>query len=222
MSMRMDSSLLNQIDNALEFEPTLKDSTGKYMASPASYETFYTLALAAISRATGDDSIYVEQARYALNQRKSSARVQYGVITEILTGILQSVRSAISDGYLDSVSDVIHGTVFADFLEMAQHLLDHGYKDAAAVIAGSSLESHLRHLCTKHGLDPENENGRRKKADRINADLAKANVYDKSQQKHITAWMATRNDAAHGDYDNYSDVVVNNMISGIRHFVVAG
>jgi hypothetical protein len=68
---------------------------------------------------------------------------------------------------------VIHGTVFADFLDMAQHLLDNGYKDAAAVIAGSSLESHLRHLCSKHGVDADTPDGKHKKADRINAELTK-------------------------------------------------
>ena len=120
---------------------------------------------------------------------------------------------------MDGVSNVIHGTVFADFLDMAQHFLDNGYKDAAAVIAGSSLESHLRHLCSKHGVDADTPDGKRKKADRINAELTKARAYDKSQQKHIMAWLGTRNDAAHGDYNKYTDIVVNNTISGIRHIM---
>ena len=36
---------------------------------------------------------------------------------------------------------------------MAEYLLHEGYKDSAAVIAGSTLESHLRALCNKNGID---------------------------------------------------------------------
>ena len=54
---------------------------------------------------------------------------------------------------MDSLAALAHAEVFADFLEMAQHLLDVGYKDAAAVIAGSALEAHLRQLAVKTGVD---------------------------------------------------------------------
>jgi len=220
MAIRLDSNLVNQIDDALQFAETLKDDEGMYKAPRASFETFFTKALAAIVRATGESSVYAEEARYTLNLRNAERRTDLTRITETLIGIMDTIKTAIAEGFLDSVSDVIHGTVFADFLEMAQHLLDNGYKDAAAVIAGSSFESHLRYLCNKHGVDPETPDGKPKKADRINADLTKAGAYDKSQQKHITAWLGLRNDAAHGDYDKYTDVMVGNMISAIRHFMV--
>ena len=172
-----------------------------------------------IQRATGEDSVYTEQARYVIDSRNAQGRTDWSRITGTLVGILETTKTAIGDGYLDTVSDVIHGTVFADFLEMAQHLLDNGYKDAAAVIAGSSLESHLRHLCAKRGVSPDDQNGKRKKADRINSDLTKGKAYDTSQQKHVTAWLGLRNDAAHGDYGKYTDVMVGNLISSVRHFM---
>ena len=219
MAISLDGNLIKQIDDALDFDSTLKQEGGSYKAHKASIETFFTMALAAILRATDKNSIYTEQARFVLGTRNSGGRNDLSYIAGTLVGILQTVKNAINQGFLDSVSDVIHGTVFADFLEMAQHLLDNGYKDAAAVIAGSSLESHLRHLCGNYGVDPDTPDGKRKKADRINADLARANAYDKSPQKNVTAWPGTRNDAAHGDYGKYSDVVVGNMISGVRHFL---
>ncbi len=219
MAISLDGNLIKQIDDALQFAETLKDGEGMYKARRASIETFFTKALAAIIRATGESAVYAEEARYALNLRNEERRTDLVRITETLIGIMDSIKTAIAEGFLDSVSDVIHGTVFADFLEMAQHLLDNGYKDAAAVIAGSSLESHLRHLCSKYGVDPDTPDGKRKKSDRTNADLTKAGAYDKSQQKHVTAWLGTRNDAAHGDYGKYTDVIVGNMISGIRHFM---
>ena len=99
---------------------------------------------------------------------------------------------------------------------MARHLLDSGYKDAAAVIAGSSLEAHLRQLAKRWdvevGVEP-------RKADAINADLAKADAYSKLDQKNVTAWLDLRNKAAHGQYAEYQKEQVALMIDGIRDFL---
>ena len=50
--------------------------------------------------------------------------------------------------------------LFADFLEMASELQRKGFKDAAAVIAGSTLEEHLRKLATKAQLPIYRQQGR--------------------------------------------------------------
>ena len=95
---------------------------------------------------------------------------------------------------------------------MAQHLLNEGYKDAAAVIAGSSLEAHLRQLCQKSGISTEVIGGASttpKKADRLNSDLAAAASYSKLDQKNVTAWLDLRNKAAHGKYAEYKAPQVN-------------
>ena len=105
---------------------------------------------------------------------------------------------------------------------MATHLLSEGYKDAAAVIAGSTLEEHLRQLAGKHSVTTEHaQKGRTvpKKADRLNADLAKAAAYKKLDHKNITSWLNLRNDAAHGQYEEYSQVQVELMVQGIRDFL---
>jgi hypothetical protein len=105
---------------------------------------------------------------------------------------------------------------------MAQHLLDEGYEDAAAVIAGSSLEAHLKQLCQKNNIDTETTVSSRiepKKADLINSELTKAEAYTKLDQKSITAWLDLRNKAAHGKYEEYSKEQVSIMISGIRGFL---
>jgi len=103
--------------------------------------------------------------------------------------VLESLRADASLGYLQSQRELIHGELFGDFLEMAEHLLDEGYKDAAAVIAGSSLEAHLRQLCQKSGIPTETKSGggvTPKRADRLNADLAGAEAYSKLDQKNVT------------------------------------
>ena len=97
--------------------------------------------------------------------------------------------------------------VFADFIEMAEHLLDERYKDPAAVIIGSVLEEHLRQLCLSAGIRTEDVSATKVvpyKADRLNADLAKAGKYSKLDQKQVTAWLDLRNRAAHGKYAEYA------------------
>ena len=73
-----------------------------------------------------------------------------------------------------------HADTYAGYLEMAEALLGQGYKDAAAVIAGTSLEVHLRALGTKHGLGLQTPNGGPKKMDAVNAELKAAGVYNSS------------------------------------------
>ena len=128
----------------------------------------------------------------------------------------------IKAGYLKSLEELIHADVFADFLEMAQHLANEGYKDAAAVVAGSSLEAHLRQLCQKSGIACEATSGGTtvpKKADRLNSELTAATVYSKLDQKNVTAWLDLRNKAAHGQYAEYGVQQVSLQIAGIRDFI---
>ncbi len=138
---------------------------------------------------------------------------------EYLMGIIQSFVFELRQGYLDSLAERIHEEMFTDFLDMASHLLEEGFKDAAAVIAGSSLESHLRQLCNKWDIDitwtDANAKVKPKKAGTMNADLAKKEVHSKADQKLITGWLDIRNNAAHGHYEEVQKEQVDFMIKWI-------
>ena len=85
---------------------------------------------------------------------------------------------------------------------------------------GGVLEEHLRKLCIKNGIPATNStDGRPRKSDALNADLAKA-VYDKLEQKGITYWLDLRNKAAHGEYDEYDAKQVDEMLRGVRQFLI--
>jgi len=110
--------------------------------------------------------------------------------------------------------------VFADFLEMAAELLDKKFKDAAAVIVGSVLEEHLRKLALAANIPVTDSDDRPLKADTINADLRKADVYNKLEQKSVTAWLDLRNNAAHGRYDEYDLGQVVLLLADVRAFMI--
>ena len=104
-------------------------------------------------------------------------------------------------------------------MEMAKYLLSEGYKDAAAVIAGSVLEENLRKLCAKGAISEFDAKGNPKKASALNDDLAKASTYTKLEQKSITAWLDLRNNAAHGHFDKYDAKQVELYLNGILDFL---
>lgn len=139
---------------------------------------------------------------------------------EEVLSVAVGLRDDLSDGWTESVAELVHAETHSDYLEMAESLLSSGSKDPAAVIVGTALEVHVRALCVKHGVDTELSTGAPKKADTMNADLKKAGVYGTLQQKQLTAWMDLRNKAAHGDWKEYDIQQVRLLIDGVREFML--
>jgi hypothetical protein len=178
---------------------------------------FNIRAHAVIKRIAGIKSPYYEHCKKIVDYGG-----YLGYQAERLIGVLKSLQDDIKAGYLKSHDELIHGEIFSDFLEMAGYLLTEGYKDPAAVIAGSALETHLRLLCKKYEItiSRETDKGNRfKQASELNNELAKLEVYSKLDHKSITAWLELRNKAAHGLYSEYKSEQVELIISGIRDFI---
>ena len=68
-------------------------------------------------------------------------------------GILLAAKEELEGGWLTTTKGLLSAEIFSDFLEMAEYLLSEGYKDAAAVIAGSVLEGHLRRLAENYKIE---------------------------------------------------------------------
>jgi hypothetical protein len=173
-----------------------------------------TLLEATLERAAPPRSIYKRHAEdaYAKYGHDNAHNIT------ILTGVLNAIRADYEAGRLQSVTELIHADLFADFLEMAEYLQSEGYKDAAAVICGSVLEGHLRKLAEKLNISTA-ERGKPKKADGLNSELTAAGAYSKLDQKNVTAWLGLRNHAAHGEYDKYTKDQVALMMQGVRDFL---
>jgi len=136
--------------------------------------------------------------------------------------IIRSIKSEFDNGWLYTLRELLSAEIFSNFLEMSKYLLDEGYKDAAAVMIGSTLEEHLRLLCANHGVDVTITKGDdivNKKAEILNADLKKSEVYGLLEQKQVTAWLGIRNSAAHGKYAEYNIEQVKLMYMGVMNFI---
>lgn len=192
----------------------------------SNYDDMSDLKGVSISEAIARMQATIDRLAPLGSSHRSSAEMlikQYGIgngyAVGLFLGILRAMRADYAAGYLASVAELIHADVFADFLEMADHLLSQGYKDPAAVMAGSVLEEHLRKLCDKSGV-PTAVGSTPKKADLLNSELTGASVYSKLDQKSITAWLDLRNKAAHGKYSEYTKEQVQALQDGVRHFMV--
>lgn len=183
---------------------------------PENVQEITTLACAVIKRLAPPGSVYLDHMESVFtNTLHSLSRSKDEEVEFRLQGVLRALRADYHAGRLQTFQELIHADLFSDFLEMAEYLLQEGYKDPAAVIAGGVLEEHLRKLCGKHGVTIP----AKAKFDTMNADLAKTKTYNKNDQKQVTAWAGLRNDAAHGSYKNYSDSEVKSMVAGVRDFI---
>ena len=126
--------------------------------------------------------------------------------------VLLAAKEDFHGGYLNSVRNLVQADVFESELDQATELLNAGYEAAAAVICGVVLETTLRQLCGDHAVAIS-------KLDKMNADLAKAGVFNKLVQKQITAWGDIRNSAAHGNSAGFTRDDVVAMIRDVERFV---
>lgn len=142
----------------------------------------------------------------------------------LFEAILYALRADIEAGQILDFETLVHADLFSDFLAQAENLNTQGYGRAAAVIAGGSLEEHLRQLARRNGVSILSSSGKPREASALNSDLySVANAYTKSTHAQLDAWQKTRNAAAHGESSfeaDYSGADVRRMIEGIRDFMV--
>jgi hypothetical protein len=175
------------------------------------YFRFKTAALNLVRRSCGENSDHYGQLKRLSEAKESATNAYY---TMHCLGVVQAAQRDFEAGLLFDVRALIAAELLGDFIEQAETLLTASYHVPAASLAGAVLEDTLRKLCEKHDVPlPENT-----KIDRLNGELARAQVYDKLVQKRITAIADIRNNADHGHFDKFRKEDVEDMIKWIRSF----
>ncbi len=181
---------------------------------PVAYQALYLewiiKAQNILRLACGDNSIHFTAFKHQLSCSNDKPKRLRQLIP-----ILNAAYDDLKNGFLITFKKIVHAEVFDSELEQAKSLLESGYKNAAAVIAGVVLETAIKELCLNNNIDLE-----KKKLTRLNDDLAKAGVYNTLQQKQITALADIRNNAAHGEYDEFTKEDVERMISDIERILL--
>ena len=177
--------------------------------SSEKFQEWATSVLSLLQRVFGEDSAHCEN----FSDRYKSFRGDFSDF-ENCRGIFQAAKEDYESGYLFTVRGLIKAEDSTDILEQATELLAAGYKDPACILAGVALEIALKELCIRDGITPD-----KLKLDAMNIELCKKNVYNMGMQKQITAWAHWRNKAAHGEWGEYKETDVEDMMKGTIRFV---
>jgi hypothetical protein len=217
----MDSVLKRRFDEVLkqadevEASKRQEQNTGFYGSSTSTYVdgglllTWTVNAENIILKACGADSPHH---RHFTNALKLQSMETNHRSFQKRKAVLIAAKEDFEGGYLASVHSLVKAEVFGSELEQASELLKSKYALAAAVIAGVVLETAIRDLCTRNNL-PHG------KLDRMNAELAKAGVYNSLMQKRITHLAGVRNSAAHGNREEFETYDVAAMIDEVERFL---
>jgi hypothetical protein len=136
-----------------------------------------------------------------------------------IQGALKGLKRALDADLLYDMRRLLQADIFADFLEMAEHLHSEGYKDPAAVLLGGVLEDGLRKLSESNNLPLLNAQGKPLTIEPMNVNLSKASVYPPLTKKQITSWADLRNNAAHGRYNEYTAADVKDLLFFVQRFL---
>ena len=150
---------------------------------------------------------------------RNAVAASHSVITVYDEGGLRSPRLAIAHEIEGDILDIAQKQVAA-----SERSADATHKQLqlaiAAFLAGAALEDVLRRLCDAHGIG---YNPQRTTISNLQAALyqpsKQISVISGSENKQITAWGETRNNADHGRFGDITHTEVLTMVMGVRGFI---
>ncbi len=131
--------------------------------------------------------------------------------------VLLAAKEDIEGGFLTSIENLVSADIFTDFLEMAQYLLDEGYKDPAASLIGAVLEDGLRKVARNNEVQIQTCKG----IFDITKKLTDAGIINRLNQSRLDTWRQIRNHADHGKFEEYEKKDVKEMLTGVRDFLAS-
>lgn len=176
-----------------------------------SYRRFRTEAMNLVRRICGENSDHYQELKRLAEGKHSAGNSYY---FKDCFGVLEAAHRDFQGGYLFDLRSLVRAELLGDFIDQAEALLTEGYYVPAASLAGAVLEDTLRKLCNKNKIPVPDKT----KIDKLNADLARAEVYNKLVQKRITVLADIRNNADHGQFDKFSLEDVEDMVKWLRRF----
>jgi hypothetical protein len=146
-------------------------------------------------------------------QKLTEANFEHSYEVNRIIGVLKGGLSDLEAGFLFHQETLITSVVLDSVLEQACDLLKAGFKDVAAVLGRVALENSLRRIA-----DEENVTASAKAAS-INDLLRDKGRYTKPRWRLVQSWLDLGNAAAHGQFGDYKEADVIEMIGGIERFV---
>lgn len=140
-------------------------------------------------------------------------------------GQLKGLRESFARGYYRPLQQRIYAEVGGTYLNEAEELLSSVDKsdlkeaNTACLYAGIALESQLVSLCAAANIDTKKKDGQRKKASELLEHLKDAGTVDSNTAKRLHTYLELRNQSAHGNWEQISEIAVKEMIVGVRGLI---
>lgn len=210
--MRIDSIIIKRFEELLEEVKKIPHESGglngktDYIERKAYYK-WMTSAMDCIEKVWGKNSNY-----YANISESYQVKECFASKFRSSVGIFEAAYFDYKQGYMWTYRIALGSELLSDAISQGIELLKAKYKDSACVCGRIALETAIKELCFKNEIPIA-------KLNKMNEDLCKAGVYNMGTQKQITAWADRGNDAAHGNFNNYSENDVSMMLEGIINFI---
>lgn len=140
-------------------------------------------------------------------------------------GRLRGLRESFARGYYHPLQQRVYAEVGGTYLNEAEELLSSVDKsdlkeaNTACLYAGIALETQLVSLCAAANIDTKRNDGQRKKAAELLELLKNTGTVDANTAKRLHTYLELRNQSAHGNWDQVSEIAVKEMIVGVRGLV---
>lgn len=211
----MDQAIRTRFDNVLAkadmLRTTVRSTEYGTSANDQLMAEWRSQSLKLLRSLFADDDPYVVGFSEGVDEKSWSA----GRSIDRGKGVLRAAHEDFVNGHLWTMRELVHAELFDNFLEMAAHLSETGFRTQAIVTAASTLEEHLRQLAAKHTAAVH------RKAAMTNDALYKQGVYSLPEYRQVQGWLALRNDSGgHTTTTERTKEEIGVMIDGIRRFIV--
>lgn len=166
-----------------------------------------------LSTVFSPDNVYVE----AFGQIPAECPNGYHLTREVHKGlgILRAAQTELGFGALPGIETLFSAEIFADFLAMAEHLLDQKYFAVVPSLVGAVLEDGLRKIAKRKGLTVKVDDS----IAGLNGRLFDVKTYSPLVRRKIEVWNSIRNNADHGKFEENPEQDVGQMLDGVRGFL---
>ena len=211
--MNYEERLTQRIDKLIEMGAGVlatkhQPRTGFNFVDGSLFYEWKTASLSFLNAVLGPESIHFKEFEQGCKHTRHSVAV-------VGQAVLKAAKTDFEGGHLKKLEDLVSADIFSDFLEMAQYLLEQGYKDPAASLAGAVLEDGLRRIARSHTITVKSKED----ISSLNKKLADGQVYNRLVQRQVEVWNELRNNADHGHFAEYDPQQVKDMLTGIRSFL---
>lgn len=214
--MKLDRRITERLERLIEKGnkslQTFCDRQGEmgYTYDEGLYSEWSNQALVCLIQVFGDNHAYVE----GFKSKTIDDSWIYPSDVEGGLGILRAAQEDYKEGYLDDIKNLVAAEFITDLLDQAEHLVEAEYFAAAASLGGAVLENGLRHLANSNKIAVNH----RDSLSSLNRKLADNRIYNRIYKQKIEVWTSVRNKAAHGEFDEFNDSDVGDLVEGVREF----